>query len=128
MIMAPHTAPDLPAHRLEIAPGASRLLALRAGAAVICTEGSVRVEETANGSEAAGGLHRVVSARVNAGEVHGVAYGGSVRLTAIGGAQVICLDAEGSGSRFFRQATALIQRILPKNRNNSLGALHKISK
>lgn len=126
--MAPDTAHQTPAHRLEIAPGASRLLALRAGAAVICTEGSVRVEEIENGSQAAGGLHRVVSARVNAGEVHGVAYGGAVRLTAIGGAQVIYLDVEGAGTRFLRRATGFFQRILPKNRNNSLGALHKISK
>lgn len=126
--MTAHHAPDTPAHRLEIAPGASRLLALRAGATVVCTDGSVRVEERANGSEAAGGLHRTVSVRVNAGEAHALAYGGAVRLTAIGGAQVICLDAAGPARRFLGLASDFFQRILPKNRNNGLGALHKISK
>ncbi|MFD4837792.1 hypothetical protein ACFWP0_09805 [Achromobacter sp. NPDC058515] len=126
--MATHTAPDTPARRMEIPSGASRLLALRAGATVVCTDGSVRVEELANGPEAAGGLHCAVSVRVNAGEAHGLAYGGAVRLTAIGAAQVICLDVSGPASRIFLQATGFFQRILAKNRNNSVGALHKISK
>lgn len=126
--MTPHYDDLAPARRLEIAPGSTRLLVLRAGAAVICTEGSVRVEETANGAEAPEGLHRALSVRVNAGEVHGLAYGGAVRLTAILGAQVICLDTTSPWGRISRRAGRLFQRIWMQNRNKSLGALHKISK
>ena len=126
--MTPNIAPYDSQSRLQLAAGSSRLLVMRAGAAVVCTEGSVRVEEAANSLEAAGGLHRVVSVRVNAGEVHGLAYGGAVRLTALGGAQVICLEAEGSARSAMRWLTAFFQRFFPKSRNNSLGALHKISK
>ena len=126
--MTPRLAPDPSRSRVQLAAGSSRLFALRAGAAVVCTEGSVRIEESANGWEAAGGLHRVVSVRVNAGEVHGLAYGGAVRVTALGAAQVICLDPEGWARPAMRRAAAFFQRIFPKSRNNSLGALHKISK
>ncbi|SEJ98486.1 hypothetical protein SAMN03159494_04191 [Achromobacter sp. NFACC18-2] len=126
--MTPHTAPDTPGLRLDLPSGASRLFALRAGATLICTSGSMRVEEAANGCEAAGGLHRVVSVRLNAGEAHGVSYGGAVRLTAIGGAQVICLDAAGPVTSFLRRGGAFFHRILSKTGNIRVGALHKISK
>lgn len=126
--MAPHTTPDTPARRLHIPAGASRLFALRPGATVICTEGSLRVEESATGPEAAGGLPGAVSVRVNMGEAHGVAYGGAVRLTAIGDARVICLDPPHALSRLFPQLAGFLRAIWAKNRNDGVGALHKISK
>lgn len=126
--MTPHIDFDSPSHRLDLPSGASRRLVLRAGAAVICTEGSVTVEEAVNASEAVGGLPHVVSVRVNAGEIHAVAYGGAVRVMAIGGARVICLDAPSAAQALYRLATTFFRRFLQKNGNNRLGALHKISK
>lgn len=126
--MAPHNAPDTPARRLHIPAGASRLFALRPGATVICTEGSLRVEESATGPEAAGGLPGAVSVRLNTGEAHGVAYGGAVRLTAIGDARAICLDAPYALGRFFPHLAGFLRTILAKTRSGGVGALHKISK
>ena len=127
-IMTPHPTPDLPGQRLDLPAGASRMFVLRAGAAVVCVEGSVRVEEGANGLEAANGLHRVVPVRLNAGEVHGVAYGGAVRVSALVGAQVICLQPEGRLPPALRRAAGFFHRFVSKNGNIRLGALHKISK
>lgn len=121
-------APDALARRLELAAGASRKLVLRAGATIVCVSGSVRVDEPAHGPEAAGGLPGAVSVRVNAGEGHGLAYGGVAQVTAIGSAEVICLESAGIASRLFRGATAFFQLNLARNRKNRLGALHKISK
>ena len=126
--MTPHSDPASPGLRLDLPAGASQIFVLRAGAAVVCVEGSVRVEEAANGLEAAGGLHRVVPARLNAGEVHGVSYGGAVRLTALGGAQVICLDCAGRLNPFLRRVAHFFRGFLSKNGNIRVGALHKISK
>ena len=126
--MTPHTAFDPSQLRLNLPSGASHWLALRPGAVVICAEGSVRIEEAVNGWETAGGLHRVVAVRLNAGEAHGVAYGGALRVTAIVGARVTCLDAPGRAQSLFRLVAAFFHRFLPENGNNRLGALHKISK
>ena len=126
--MTLHSDPASPGLRLDLPAGASRVFVLRAGAAVICVEGSVHVEEAANGLEAASGLHRLVSARLNAGEVHGVSYGGPVRLAAAGGAQVICLDAAGPLSPILRRAAGFFHRLRSKNGNIRVGAPHKISK
>ncbi|MBB1597087.1 hypothetical protein [Achromobacter sp. UMC46] len=123
----PHLAPPL-TRRLEIAAGASRFLTLRTGAALVCVAGSVRVEESPIAAEAANGLALPVSIRVNAGETHGVGYGGPVRVTAIGPAEVICLDVPGPLERFFRLAANIFRMNEPENTNNRLGALHKISK
>lgn len=120
--------PDAQARRLELAAGASRKLVLRAGATLVCVSGSVRVEEPVNGPEAAGGLPGAVSVRINAGEGHGLGYGGVAQVTAIGPAELICLDSPGYAQRFFRAAAVFFQRELLKNRKNRLGALHKISK
>jgi len=128
IIMTPHSDPASPGLRLDLPAGASRIFVLRAGAAVVCVEGSVRVEEAASGLEAAGGLHRVVPARLNAGEVHGVAYGGAVRLTALVGAQVICLDCTGRLGTILRHVAHVFRGFLSKNGNIRVGALHKISK
>jgi hypothetical protein len=127
-IMTPHSDPASPGLRLDLPAGASRIFVLRAGAALVCVEGSVRVEEAANGLEAAGGLHRVVPARLNAGEVHGVSYGGPVRVTALGGAQLICLDSATRMDTILRGAARFFHRFLSKNGNIRVGALHKISK
>ncbi|MPT39579.1 MAG: hypothetical protein E2603_13985 [Achromobacter sp.] len=116
------------ARRLEIAAGASRQLTLRAGATLVCVTGSVSVEEASAGVQAAGALGLPVSARVNAGEAHGVGYGGVVRVTAIGSAEVICLDVPGPLDRFLRLAANIFRMNGAKNTNNRLGALHKISK
>jgi len=121
-------APDAQARRLELAAGASRKLVLRPGATLVCVSGSVRVEEPANGPEAAGGLPRAVAVRINAGEGHGLGYGGVAHVTAIGPAELICLDRAGYAQRFFQAAAAFFQLNSTKNRKNSLGALHKISK
>lgn len=126
--MTPNTVLAAPGARLDLPSGACRALLLRAGAAVICTEGSVRVEEAANGLEAAGGLHRVVPVRLNAGEVHAVSYGGAVRITALAGAQVICLEPAGAMPALLRRAADLFHRMRSKNGNIRVGALHKISK
>ncbi|KQZ99432.1 MAG: hypothetical protein ACN6O5_15690 [Achromobacter sp.] len=126
--MTPRSDPASPGLRLDLPAGASRVFVLRAGAAVVCVEGSVRVEEAANGLEAAGGLHRVISVRLNAGEVHGVSYGGAVHLTALDGAQVICLDSAGRLDTIRRRAAAFFRGFLSKNGNIRVGALHKISK
>lgn len=120
--------PDAQPRRLELAAGASRKLVLRAGATLVCVSGSVRIEEPVNGPEAAGGLPRAVSVRINAGEGHGLGYGGVAQVTAIGPAEVICMDMPGYAQRFFQAAAAFFQLNLAKNRKNSLGALHKISK
>lgn len=116
------------ARRLEIAAGASRFLTLRAGATLVCVAGSVRVEEPSTAAEAPNGLVLPVSIRVNAGEAHGVGYGGAVRVTAIGPAEVICLEVPGPLARLFRLTANIFRMNGPKNTNNRLGALHKISK
>lgn len=116
------------ARRLEIASGASRQLTLRAGATVVCLAGSVQVEEPLTGSEAAGGLPLPVSTRVNAGEAHGFGYGGAIRVTAIGPAELICLDVPGPLHRVLRLAANIFRTNDRKNTNNRLGALHKILK
>lgn len=116
------------AHRLEIATGACRFLTLRAGATLVCVAGSVRVEEPSAGVEAANGLVMPVPIRLNAGEAHGVGYGGAVRVTAIAPAEVICLDVLGPLDRFFRLAARIFRINGPENTNNPLVALHKISK
>jgi len=121
-------APDAQARRLELAAGASRKLVLRAGATLVCVSGSVRIEEPANGPEAAGGLPGAVSVRINAGEGHGLGYGGVAYVTAIGPAELICLDNPGYAQRLFSAAAAFFQLEPLKNRKNRLGALHKISK
>lgn len=126
--MTPQTVPGPPGARLDLPSGASRALLLRAGAAVICTEGCVRVEEAANGLEGAGGLHRVVTVRLNAGEMHAVSYGGAVRITALAGAQVICVETAGAMPPILRHIADFFRRILSKNGNIRVGALHKISK
>ena len=126
--MTPHSTPDLPGQRLDLPAGASRIFVLRAGAAVVCVEGSVRVEEGENGLEAANGLHLFVPVRRNAVDVHGVAYGGAVRVSALGGAQVICLQSEGRLPLVLRRAAGFFHRFVSKNGNIRLGALHKISK
>ena len=116
------------ARRLEIAAGACRQLTLRAGATLVCVAGSVHVQETSIGAQAAGGLGLLVSARVNAGEAHGVGYGGVVQVTAIRSAEVICLDVPGPLDRFFHLAANIFRMNGAKKPNNRLGALHKISK
>ena len=121
-------APDAQARRLELAAGASRKLVLRPGATLVCVSGSVRVEEPANGPEAAGGLPRAVAVRINAGEGHGLGYGGVAHVTAIGPAELICLDRPGYAQRVIQAAAAFFQLNSARNRKNSLGALHKISK
>ncbi|CAB3893906.1 hypothetical protein [Achromobacter anxifer] len=126
--MTMNSAPDAQARRLELAAGASRKLVLGAGATLVCVSGSVRVEEPATGPEAAGGLPGAVSVRINAGEGHGLAYGGVARVTAIGAAEVICLDKPGLLGRFLRAATTFFQVNSTETGKNALGALHKISK
>ncbi|MCY1513744.1 hypothetical protein D9M68_482560 [compost metagenome] len=126
--MNPNFAPDAQARRLVLAAGASRQLVLRAGATVVCVDGSVRIDEPVTGPEAAGGLPGPVSVRVNAGEGHGLAYGGVARVTAIGHAEVLCLEWPGLAGRLLRRATAFFGLANAGNRKNSLGALHKISK
>ncbi len=126
--MTPHTPYDQPGSRLDLPSGASQVMPLRPGATLICTEGSIRVEESANGLEATGGLHCVVRVRLNAGEVHGVSYGGAVRITALAGAQVICLESVRPVPPILRRVAAFFRRILSKNGNIRVGALHKISK
>lgn len=126
--MNPPPAFESQALRIDLSAGAGRRLALRPGAAVICAEGSVTVEENIKGSEAANALDRVVAVRVNAGESHVVAYGGAIRLTALRDARLMCLDAPGLAQPLYRMAAAIFRCFLPKNRNNRLGALHKISK
>jgi len=126
--MNANSAPDTQARRVSLAAGASRHFVLRAGATLVCVDGSVRVDEPVTGPEAAGGLPGAVSVRVNAGEGHGLAYGGVARVTAIGPAEVICLDRPGLASRLLRQASAFFRSGMAGNRKNSLGALHKISK
>jgi len=128
MTMTPHPDFESQALRVDLPSGADRRLALRPGAAVICTEGSVTVEEVMKGSEAANALVRVVAVRVNAGESHVVSYGGAIRLIAIGDARLMCLDAPGLAHPLYRMAAAIFRWFLPKNGNNRLGALHKISK
>ncbi len=126
--MAMNSAPDALARRLELAAGASRKLVLGAGATLVCVSGSVRVEEPATGPEAAGGLPGAVSVRINAGEGHGLAYGGVAQVTAIGAAEVICLDKPSLLGRFLRAATVFFQANSTETGKNALGALHKISK
>lgn len=125
--MTPETYPDPLARRLDIASGASRSLSLRAGATLVCVAGSVRVEEPAAGAEAASSLLLPVSARVNAGEVHGVGAGGVVRITAIGAAEVICVDVPGPISRFLGVTAKIFRLNRAKIAKKGLGALHKIS-
>lgn len=119
--------PDPMARRLEIASGATRTLALRAGATLVCVAGSLRVEEAAAGAEAAGSLLLPVSARVNAGEAHQVAAGGVLRVTAIRSAEVICVDVPGPVGRFFGMISKIFHLNRPKMVKKGLGALHKIS-
>ncbi len=126
--MTPHSDPASPGQRLDLPAGASRVFVLRAGAAVVCVEGRGLLDAPQNGLEAAGGLHRVVPVRLNAGEAHGVSYGGAVRLTALGGTQVICLDPAGRLNTILRRAVAFFCGFLSKNGNIRVGALHKISK
>jgi hypothetical protein len=128
MAMNSNFAPDIRARRLALAAGASRQLVLRAGATIVCVDGSVRVDESVIGLEAAGGLPGAVSARVNAGEGHGLAYGGVARITAIVPAEVICLDRPGLASRLLRHITAFFWPGRAEIQTDVLGALHKISK
>ena len=126
--MTPQPPHDHTGSRLDLPSGASRLMPLRPGAALICTEGSIRVEEAVNGLEAAGGLHCIVRVRLNAGEVHAVSYGGAVRITALSGARVICLQSARPVPSILRRVATLLHRFLSKNGNIRVGALHKISK
>ncbi|KGD85610.1 hypothetical protein JL37_29605 [Achromobacter sp. RTa] len=119
---------DAQARRLVLAAGASQQLVLRAGATVVCVDGSVRIDEPATGPEAAGGLPRAVSVRVNAGEGHGLAYGGVARITAIGRAEVLCLDRPALAHRLLGRASDFFRRKMAETRKNPVGALHKISK
>lgn len=125
--MTPDTYPDPLAQRLEIAAGATRTMVLRAGATLVCVTGSVRVQEAAAGAEAASSLLLPVSARVNAGEAHGVGSTGMVRVTALRTADVICVDVPGPISRFLGAATKIFHLNRPKMVKKGLGALHKIS-
>ncbi|MGY6271203.1 hypothetical protein ACXIUT_16055 [Achromobacter denitrificans] len=126
--MSSNFAPDARARRVALAAGATRHIVLRAGAAVVCLDGSVRIEEPVTGPEAAGNLPCAVSVRINAGEGHGLAYGGVARVTAIGPAEIVCLDRPGLASRLAQFATAIFLAGVAQNRKKTLGALHKISK
>jgi len=119
--------PEGPSRRLDIAPGASRVFALRAGATLICGAGSVRLEAPAAGAEATGRLPLPVAVRMNAGEAHAGVDGGVVRITAIDAADVICLDVPDPISRILRSVTKIFRLKVPKSSNKGLGALHKIS-
>ncbi|TRM55046.1 hypothetical protein YH64_002030 [Achromobacter sp. LC458] len=125
--LASPTPFQAPSRRVEIASGASRAFVLKAGATLVCVSGSVRVEQVAAGAEAAGCLHLPRSVRVNAGEAHGMAEGGAVRVTAIQAADVICVDLPGPIARFLNAMTKIFRRKTAKSANNRLGALHKIS-
>ncbi|MGE8689487.1 MAG: hypothetical protein ACN6PJ_20230 [Achromobacter sp.] len=120
--------PDAQARRLVLAAGACQQLVLRAGATVVCVDGSVRIDEPPTGPEAAGGLPCAISVRVNAGEGHGLAYGGVARITAIGRAEVLCLERPGLARRLLRRASDFFHREMAGTQKNSVGALHKISK
>lgn len=116
--MRSNSAPDMQARRLALAAGASRQLVLRAGSAVVCVSGSVTVDEPVTGPEAAGNLPGAVSVRINAGEGHGLGYGGVARLTAIGSAEVICLEPPGLSGRLLRQVSAFFRAAMAKNQKN----------
>ena len=126
--MTTNFAPDALARRFELAAGSSRKLVLGAGATLVCVSGSVRLLEPATGPEAAGGLPGAVSVRINAGEGHGLAYGGVAQVTAIGPAELICLDRPGLAQRLLRAAAAFFRADPAGNGKNVMGALHKISK
>lgn len=126
--MIPNSVADIQASRWSLAAGASRQVVLRACATVVCVSGCVRVDEPVTGPQAPDGLPLAMSARLHAGEGHGLAYGGVARITAIDAAEVICLDRPGLAARLWRLASAFLGARMAQKQKNSLGALHKISK
>lgn len=126
--MALFPAPELPAQRLEILSGASRQVHLRGGATVVCVSGSLLVVEPPYRSEVPPGRHLPPPVRLNAGESYPLPEGGPLMLTALCRSQAICLDVPSAGQRFWAVARGVFRAVSKNNRQNGLGALHKISK
>ena len=81
----PHTT------RLDLASGASRTFLLRAGANIVCLSGSLLIDAPRLAENGA----PCPPLRLNAGEAQGVGHGGVLRITAIGAAQLVCLNPPG---------------------------------
>ncbi|CAB3730284.1 hypothetical protein LMG3458_04780 [Achromobacter deleyi] len=126
--MALFPAPELPAQRLEILSGASRQVHLRGGATVVCVSGSLLVVEPPYRSEVPPGRHLPPPVRLNAGESYPLPEGGPLVLTALCRTQAICLDVPSPAQRFWAIARGVFRAVSKNNRQNGLGALHKISK
>lgn len=126
--MALFPTPDMPAQRFEILSGASRQVRLRGGATVICVSGSLLVVEPPYRSELPPGRYLPPPLRLNAGESYPLAESGLLTLTAINRTQAICVDAPGMAARIWAVAARFFRAASKNNPQDSLGALHKISK
>ncbi|RBL81093.1 hypothetical protein DDE05_46820 [Streptomyces cavourensis] len=126
--MALFPAPELPAQRFDILSGATRQVHLRSGATVVCVSGSLLIVEAPYRAEVPPGRHLPPPVRLNAGESYPLPQGGPLVLTALGRAQAICLDVPGPWQRFWAVVRSIFGVIRKNNRQNGLGALHKISK
>ena len=87
--MNPNSPPGPHTTRLDLASGASRTFLLRAGANIVCLSGSLLIDAPRLAERACPPL------RLNASEAQGVGHGGVLRITAIGAAQLVCLNPPG---------------------------------
>nr|WP_312486056.1 hypothetical protein [Achromobacter ruhlandii] len=126
--MALFPAPDPHSQRFDLPSGASRQLRLRGGATVICVSGRVLVAEPAYRSELPPGTYLPPPTRLHAGESFFLPERGTLTVTALGKAQLICLQAPGAKAWILAFARCLRRLVGKNNQPNGLGALHNISK
>ena len=89
--MNPNSPPGPHTTRLDLASGASRTFLLRAGASIVCLSGSLLIDAPRLAENGA----PCPPLRLNASEAQGVGHGGVLRITAIGAAQLVCLNPPG---------------------------------
>lgn len=126
--MTPFPAPDPHSQRFDLLSGASRQLRLRGGATIVCVSGSVMVAEPAYRSDLPPGTYLPASTRLHAGESFFLPERGALTVTALGKAQVICLQSPGAMAWIQAIASRLRRLATKNNPSNGLGALHNISK
>lgn len=126
--MALFPAPDPHSQRFDLLSGASRQLRLRGGATVICVSGSVMVAEPAYRSDQPPGTYLPPPTRLHAGESCFLPERGPLTVTALGKAQVICLQSPGAKAWIQAFAGRLWRLANKNNPSDRLGALHNISK
>lgn len=126
--MNPNSPPGPHTTCLDLAGGASRTFLLRAGANIVCLSGSLLIDAPRLAENGA----PCPPLRLNAGEAQGVGHGGVLRITAIGAAQLVCLNPPGWLVRLghlLRGGLALLTGVAARQKTGGgVDALHNISK